>query len=390
MKQGKERGWTMKVEAWVAAFIMMAAIGCSAPVAEKAAPATSELTETITSEPVKNIIDETVPVQEIKVEPITPVPTPETTPVPTPVPEPTDTPAPTPEPTPTPTPHFVDGEPVITETSYQSSEIAIFISTVRDNSKTFSDHGLVYHIADIYVKDVTSIRSAFSNEDWKFKYISPITTIAKGQNAVLAISGDYIRHRDTGICLRNGVLYRKTADPKRDVGVIYRDGTMATFEAGCVPSGIIEDPNVWHIIGFGPKLLTEEGKAKTSFHTQVAGVNPRAVIGYYAPNHYCFILVEGRQWDKKEKYSAGLTMKGLSRLCESLELKQAFNLDGGATAAMYFGGKLVNHDPKYPREVHDIFYLSYTDYRPEPVPAETNTISDSGIDETPAATNLNP
>jgi len=225
------------------------------------------------------------------------------------------------------------------------------------------------------------LRAAFYNDDWQHKYIAPMPEIAAGKNAVLAISGDYIRHRDKGICVRNGELLRKSADGKRDVGVIYRDGTMETFEAGKAPKSLVEDPNVWHVIGFGPALLTEDGKAKTSFHTQVAGYNPRAVIGYYEPNHFCFILVEGRQWDKKIKYSEGLTMKGLSALCESLGLKQAFNLDGGATASMYFDGRVVNNNPNYPREVHDIFYLAYSDTpAASPVPDGTEPLEGNAAD----------
>jgi hypothetical protein len=112
-------------------------------------------------------------------------------------------------------------------------------------------------------------------------------------------------------------------------------------------------------------------------------MNPRALLVDYQPGQLCFILVEGRQYDKKkEKYSAGLTMKELSLLCETLGLRQAFNLDGGATACMYFNVEVVNHNKNYPRAVSDIFYLPFTVYPPEPT--ETPVAGDtSETEQTP-------
>ena len=356
MRKGTE---IMRGKVWLLILLATLLTSCAMPAAEAGSAGTEAQTA-------KAATPTPTAIQQMEVVIAAETATPFSTPIPSPTPPPTPIPTPTPVPTPTPTPIFVEGEPIVTEDSYRSRDIAIFLSTVNDTSKTISPYGLVYHLADIYVRDVTSLKAAFSREDWKYRTIAPLTEIAKNNNAVLAISGDYIRHREEGICLRNGVLYRDKADKKRDVGVIYRDGTMKTYEAGDVPQEIVSDPNVWHIIGFGPRLLDDNGKAKTSFHTQVAGMNPRVVIGYYGPNHFCFMLVEGRQWDKqKEKYSAGLTMKELSVLCETLGFAQAFNLDGGATASMYFNGQLVNHKKNYPREVHDIFYLPYSVYSPE-------------------------
>ena len=40
---------------------------------------------------------------------------------------------------------------------------------------------------------------------------------------------------------------------------------------------------------------TEDGKAKTTFTSDVKPKNPRSVIGYYEPGHYCFVQVDGRK-----------------------------------------------------------------------------------------------
>lgn len=240
------------------------------------------------------------------------------------------------------------------------------MKTVEDNSKTFSEYELVYHIADIYVKDVTLIRTGFSFGTWKNFNLASVTEIAEANHAVLALSGDYMRARGKGFALRNGELYRKYTDPDRDVCVIYRDGTMVTIDAKKVPKngkGIIDDPEVWQVLGFGPMLLEKDGTAKTKFNSKVKAYNPRSVIGYYEPGHYCFLFVEGRQMG----YSQGIRMEQLAKLCQSLGMKQAFNLDGGKTAAMYFNGNLLNHDDSFPRDVHDVLYIA------EPVNEESGT-----------------
>jgi exopolysaccharide biosynthesis protein len=57
----------------------------------------------------------------------------------------------------------------------------------------------------------------------------------------------------------------------------------------------IESGKVWQIFYFGPMLLDEEGHAMKKFNSDVNPVNPRSVIGYYEPGHYCFLVVDGRQ-----------------------------------------------------------------------------------------------
>ena len=57
----------------------------------------------------------------------------------------------------------------------------------------------------------------------------------------------------------------------------------------------------------------------------------------------------------------------MAEICHALGAKQAFNLDGGKTAAMYFNGNLLNHDDSFPRDVHDVLYIA------EPVSEESGT-----------------
>ena len=107
----------------------------------------------------------------------------------------------------------------------------------------------------------------------------------------------------------------------------------------------------WH---FGPELLDHEGQPKKKFNTEVWGRNPRSVIGYYEPGHYCFVVVDGRQG----KYSGGLDMKELSELMYTLGCVRAYNLDGGATAHMSWLDTVIN-SPSKERDVHDVICICF-------------------------------
>ena len=109
---------------------------------------------------------------EIKVELRTPIPTLVPTPEPTTEPTPEPTPTPTPEPTPTAVPKlgvldygfadkFVEGDPVITDLSYQSDRAAIFITRVEDTTGTVSRKPYVYYLADVYFQDMEDFRAGF-------------------------------------------------------------------------------------------------------------------------------------------------------------------------------------------------------------------------------------
>ena len=78
--------------------------------------------------------------------------------------------------------------------------------------------------------------------------------------------------------------------------------------------------------------------------------NPRSAIGYFAPGHYCFVVVDGRQ----KGYSEGMSLDELASTLASLGCQTAYNLDGGATAMMVFQGKLVNQPTNGGRTSSDI------------------------------------
>ena len=95
----------------------------------------------------------------------------------------------------------------------------------------------------------------------------------------------------------------------------------------------------------------------------ISGKNPRTVIGYFEPGHYCFLVVDGRQ----KGYSRGASLFELSEWTSAMGCKAAFNLDGGGSSMMGFRGELISKIyAKSPRNLSDIIYVADI---PAPLPA---------------------
>lgn len=292
----------------------------------------------------------------------TPAPSPTAEPSPTPVP--TGTPSPTPAPTDTPAPTPVgllggryDGfsyeGPVTEPEKYAEEELAITIRTVEDK-ETYTDY-ITYHVVDIYVQDVTRLRTeAASTKGFTAKYgETSVKKMSDRVNALFAVSGDYYT-RNMGLVIRNGELCRKTKG-KFDICVLYRDGTMRTFtpEEYDVDNIIEQDP--WQVWTFGPGLLDDDGNPRTEFpNCQIKDRNPRCVLGYYEPGHYAIVMVDGRQ----SGYSLGLTMFDLAQLSYDLGFKVAYNLDGGKSAVLCWAGEVYNRPDSGGRVISDILYVT--------------------------------
>lgn len=298
-----------------------------------------------------------VPVMAIEVVAETATPAP--TAVPSDTPAPTFTPAPTPEPTPSclhGAAHpdvFTSSEPVKTDMSYVSDTVSIRIERI-ENPEGFPKPMVIF-VADIYIEDITSFRSAWSKDTLSGSAMVPadVLDLMAREDALLMINGDYISKWDFGCVVKNGEVARQVDNPRYDACVLLRDGTMLTMDGDKWSSEQILSMDPWQAWCFGPALLDENGQAKTKFNSALTDVNPRTAMGYYAPGHYCFVVVEGR----RDKYSKGMTLQQLSRFMASLGCAAAYNLDGGDSSVMAFDGRRVSN-PRNVRSVPDVIYIS--------------------------------
>ncbi|MEG1525448.1 MAG: phosphodiester glycosidase family protein [Clostridia bacterium] len=237
--------------------------------------------------------------------------------------------------------------------NYQSSSVSVTVTEYMLERN-------VYFVADIYIQDIRCLATAIPGKSsGRDGYVE---TMARENNAVLAINGDYYTQRMQGPIIRNGETIVPNVSAAWDVGVLTWTGELKTFPYRTLTKELLTELNPYQTWVFGPVLLDETGQPATKFNSAVTPSNPRAVIGYYSPGHYCFILVDGRQ----SKYSVGMTMKELAALCAEMGLKTAYNLDGGQSAAMATRNGLISRPYGGGRAVSDIIYIREL---PEDLPA---------------------
>ncbi|MCF2711920.1 phosphodiester glycosidase family protein [Schaalia hyovaginalis] len=236
----------------------------------------------------------------------------------------------------------------LTDTSYASSD-GTSVTITRGSYGSGSD-AATYYVADVVVSDATDLRSAFAGNAFGGNITDLVSTIATQNNAVLAINGDYYGFRDTGIVIRNGVIYRD------------EDGTMEVYDETTTDAQSLVDQGVWQTLSFGPALV-EDSRAvdgidsveiDTNFgNHSIQGDQPRTAIGIIDDKHFVFVVVDGRS-----STSAGVTMSELAQIMVDLGATTAYNLDGGGSSEMWFNGEVVNSPSNGgERATSDILYI---------------------------------
>lgn len=245
--------------------------------------------------------------------------------------------------------------PVITSTSYKDENIQITIETVHK-------YDTEIYIADIQISSIDYFKTAFANNTYGRNIKAVTSAIAKSNNAIFAINGDYYGFRDTGFVLRNGVLYRSTARKSGSDAALAIDsfGNFSIINESNTNAQTLVDSNIWQVLSFGPALINNGNITVTASSEvgQSMSSNPRTAIGQVSALHYIVIVSDGRTSE-----SAGLSLIELAQEFKTRGCSVAYNLDGGGSSTMWFNGKVVNNPTDgrsiSERSVSDIVYFGY-------------------------------
>lgn len=256
---------------------------------------------------------------------------------------------------------------VSTDKSYTSPNVSVQLSYYqydtgkldKSNSGKHEKYGtkISYVLADIYVGDITCFLTAFAKDTYGVGYSEKLTDMSARMKSVLAVNGDSYsnnRHEDNGTIIRNGVIYRNKQTTE-ETCVLNWNGTMDIYQPGQVDLQQLVDRGAYQSWIFGPSLLDESGKAKSTFLTwdYIRESHPRTAIGYYEPGHYCLLLVDGRQ-----DSSRGMFLDEMAKVFEDLGCKAAYNLDGGHCSFMTMKNQVANHPYKPEHEVEDGIFIT--------------------------------
>lgn len=244
--------------------------------------------------------------------------------------------------------------PISTDTEYHDDQIDIVLTTMRVENTTV-------YVADVQIADISLLKTALAGNTYARNLTETTSVQAANAGAILAINGDYYGAQERGYVLRNGVLYRASAQSGTDALVIGADGSFRIINEGETSADTLVREGAWQVLTFGPALINggqvtvsssdEIGRAMTS--------NPRTAIGQISEGHYLLVVSDGRT-----KESTGLSLRQLAELMQSLGAQIAYNLDGGGSSTMVFQGRVVNNPTTNgrslrERSVSDIVYIGY-------------------------------
>lgn len=224
--------------------------------------------------------------------------------------------------------------PIITDTSYEDENISINLEEYRYNNTTI-------YVADVQVSSIDYLYTAFAQNSYGKNVTAKTSTIAQANNAILAINGDYYGARNSGYTLRNGQLYRDTSsNASQEDLVINSDGSFSIIYEGQTSAQDLYDQGALQVFSFGPALI-ENGEIEVGLQEEVGKAkasNPRTAICEIEPLHYLFVVSDGRTNENE-----GLSLYELATFLDTLNVKTAYNLDGGGSSTMVFNGNLVNN-----------------------------------------------
>lgn len=244
--------------------------------------------------------------------------------------------------------------PISADTEYHDDQIDIVLTTMRVENTTV-------YVADVQIADISLLKTALAGNTYARNLTETTSVQAANAGAILAINGDYYGAQERGYVLRNGVLYRASAQSGTDALVIGADGNFRIITEGETSADTLVREGAWQVLTFGPALIND-GQVTVSSSDEVGRAmtsNPRTAIGQISEGHYLLVVSDGRT-----KESTGLSLRQLAELMQSLGAQTAYNLDGGGSSTMVFQGRVVNNPTTNgrsirERSVSDIVYIGY-------------------------------
>lgn len=152
----------------------------------------------------------------------------------------------------------------------------------------------------------------------------------------------------SGIMIENSVVINDTTLPAETGAIplsIDADGTLGYLPVDFIGHGqeYVDSGIVSAMCGFYPII---DGYEDFDYPTDIPGTSTEAwqhaqrqIIGQFGNGDYMLLTSEGRSFDN----SVGLTMADAQRICKTLGVKFAYNLDGGGSTQTVLGKRIINN-----------------------------------------------
>ena len=220
---------------------------------------------------------------------------------------------------------------------------------------------------EVKISDPSQLRTAVAGAKGTKAAAQPLT-MAKRNNAVLAINGDFYAGHNSGVVYRMGELLRNVPVYSRDELMIDANGDLTILDvkpgtsSGKIAEGIeayMAEHEIRHAFCFGPGLIKDGERLEFDYREKVSCGYPtraqRMIIAQTGELQYLFLATEGPEQDEP-----GLTVpECVDLLMERGDVITAYNLDGGNSTHIILCGEKINAKefPKS-RDIADIIYFA--------------------------------
>lgn len=250
------------------------------------------------------------------------------------------------------TPGYVADPSNYTENGYSDETLTVSMERVWIGNAQFN-------VARVKIVDASQFRIGLA-APFGVKKTNRVSTIAKDNNAVIAIGGDYFANEDEGYVVRMGEVYRKKPNKKWDMLVTDSKGNfhiLKNSDATQLQALMEAEDTIVNVFNFGPALVIDGvlQEMPEKYNYNIRGKEPRCAIGQLGELEYLLVVVDGRGAADSE----GCDVATLAQFMYDQGCTQAYNLDGGNSALMYFNGENYSRKSfEAERSVSDIIYFS--------------------------------
>lgn len=242
---------------------------------------------------------------------------------------------------------------LFTEAGYEDDSIRVQMETRE------TDGDVIWRIAWVEIASPTQLRTAYAGDSIKDnKKKGTVSQMAKDHNAIVAIDGDnYIvepeKHKFE---YRMGEKRQADKNNIKDILIIDENGDFHTFIKSVGAKTFQQDTGhtIINAFMFGPALVHEgEISADPSYGYNPNGTQPRAAIGQLDRLSYVMVVADNATANDY----IGVTHRELAEFMLELGCVEAYNLDGGNSAALVYNGECYNNKIDE-REIKDIIYFA--------------------------------
>ncbi len=195
--------------------------------------------------------------------------------------------------------------------------------------------------------------------------VASVLSMIRRSNAVMTLSGDYFSYQKFkgSYLVRQGVTYMTRPAATRDILIIDEKGDFwiekAPAKGKAVSVEAVEShPGIVNTFNFGPGLVVDGVKWDNPWNPGYCSASKktrRVAICQTERGKLEYVCV---CCDGRETYGGGLTLEEFADFVYSLGVENAYNLDGGNSAAFFLGEKQFNHVSGGTRDLSDIIYFA--------------------------------